>query len=77
MIVIVFVIEIVIVISISEMVSNVRQGIFDDTGSWITYVDADFYGIPPDHQLNAVIIPIAFVIVLGIVIAAVILHFWK
>lgn len=63
--------------TVREILGNVRQNIFDDTGSWITYVDEVFYGIPPDHQLNAIIIPIAIVIVLGIVIAALILHFWN
>lgn len=57
------------------IVGNARQSIYDATGYWITYVGTDFYGIPPNKDLNAIIIPISCVVVLFFFILTIILHF--
>lgn len=54
-----------------------REDIHTDTGYWITYIDDEFYGIPPPTELNKIIIPIACAVILGLAILTVILTFWK
>jgi hypothetical protein len=59
------------------IIGEAREGIHDETGLWVTYIDGEFYGIPPPTQLNRIIIPIAVTVVAGLAILTVILNIWK
>ena len=43
---------------------------------YITYIGDDFYGIPPASMENKIIIPLAFLVLLIIIIVAISLHCW-
>ncbi|CAC5377622.1 unnamed protein product [Mytilus coruscus] len=43
---------------------------------YITYIGSDFYGIPPSSLENKIIIPLAFVVLLIVIIIAVSLTLW-
>jgi len=51
-----------------------RDSIHTNTGHWITYVDDEFYGIPPPTTLNKILIPITFVLLFGLGTVTIILE---
>ncbi|KAK3087335.1 hypothetical protein FSP39_004805 [Pinctada imbricata] len=59
------------------IVTATREQIHTDIGYWITGADKEFYGIPPDDLSNSIIIPIAFVVLLAVIILAIVLHVWN
>jgi len=58
----------------SEIIERAREDIHDATGYWITYIDGEFFGVPPPTQLNQIIIPITFAVLLILILLTVILH---
>ncbi|XP_052764592.1 uncharacterized protein LOC128206274 isoform X3 [Mya arenaria] len=59
---------------LQDILENAREEIHDETGYWITYIDDEFFGIPPSTKLNQIIIPIAFGVVLILIIVTIILY---
>jgi len=59
-----------------SLVEDAREAIHTETGHWITYVNEEFYGIPPS-DLNAIITPIAFAILLILAGLTLGLNLWK
>jgi len=58
-----------------QVAGNAIERFREDTGLSITEVDGQFYGIPPDHTLNAIMIPIAFALLLGCAVAMCVLNY--
>ncbi|XP_046326428.2 uncharacterized protein LOC124110961 isoform X1 [Haliotis rufescens] len=64
-------------IAFKTIVQSVRLDIASAVGAPVTYVDTEFYGIPPANLANRVIIPVAVVVLLVIIVIAIALHLWN
>ena len=53
------------------------KDISDETGFYIVGIDNLEYTIPPDARLNAIMVPIAFLLLLVVVIVAISCYCWK
>ncbi|XP_067664577.1 uncharacterized protein [Haliotis asinina] len=64
-------------IAFKAIVQGVRLDIGSAVGAPVTYVDDEFYGIPPANLANRVIIPVAVLVLLIIIAIAIGLHVWN
>ena len=55
----------------SEIVEKNKKKLEDVVGTYIVEIDGDFYSIPPNATLNEIMIPIAFLMLLIVVLMAV------
>ncbi|WAR17564.1 hypothetical protein MAR_032158 [Mya arenaria] len=53
----------------SAIMESARESVHSSTDRWITYIDTEFYGIPPPTTVNRIVIPIVCLLttLLGIV----------
>ncbi|KAL5014845.1 hypothetical protein ScPMuIL_009115 [Solemya velum] len=61
---------------VEDIIGQARDGIFTETGYYVTFVGDDFYGIAPADLENKVIIPIAFAVLVAVIVTAVALYYW-
>ncbi|XP_076457307.1 uncharacterized protein LOC143291323 isoform X1 [Babylonia areolata] len=63
--------------AVTTMLTNIRSSLEGAVGADITYIGSEFYSIDPDATMNKVLIPIAFIVLLAVIILAIALHVWN
>ena len=60
-----------------DILKEHREDIADETGYYIVGIENDEFSIPPNTRLNAIMIPISFLLLLIVILVAIACWYWK